>query len=125
MSAVLKDSVEVASRVGEQTPVLRNVEWIRIFDSILEKLSLSGNYFISREALDTLSGSGPTTLFDVLDWFNACPDCITVGETRPVTSQLSAYFGFDASKPNATAFFVQIDLTREGSAQGPGDGTGN
>lgn len=75
----------------------------------LDRHFLSGEFFISRAALATLTGEG-STLFDVLDWFNASPDSITVGDTRQINGQLQAFFGFDGSKPNRRAFFVEIDL---------------
>lgn len=75
----------------------------------LARHHLSGEFFISRAALATLTGEG-STLFDVLDWFNGHPDSITVGDTRQINGQLQAFFGFDGSKPNPRAFFVEIDL---------------
>ena len=84
-------------------------DWVQIEQKDLDRHFLSGEFFISRAALATLTGEG-STLFDVLDWFNASPDSITVGDTRQINSQLQAFFGFDGSKPNRRAFFVEIDL---------------
>ncbi len=85
------------------------VEWVQIEEKDLDRHFLSGEFFISRAALATLSGEG-STLFDVLDWFNGSHESITVGDTRRINEQLQAFFGFDGSKPNRRAFFVEIDL---------------
>lgn len=113
MSAVLRDVTTAVCNAGEKLEAhpSRKVEWVRISDAILDRFNLSGNYFISREALDTLSGDG-TTLFDVLDWFNGFPESFSVGDTARITSTLEVYFGYDAGKPNGACFFVQIDLIR-------------
>lgn len=84
-------------------------DWVQIQKADLDRHFLSGEFFISRAALATLSGDGPT-LYDVLDGFNGHPDSVHVGDTRRINAQLQAFFGFDADKPNARAFFVQIDL---------------
>jgi hypothetical protein len=84
-------------------------DWVQIEQKDLDRKLLSGEFFISRAALATLTGEG-STLFDVLDWFNAYPDSITVGDVRQINGQLQALFGFDGSKPNGRAFFVEIDL---------------
>jgi hypothetical protein len=83
-------------------------EWVQIDKSELDRHFLSGEFFISRRALDDLSSAG-TTMFDLLSWFNAYQDSVCVGDTRQMSSTLQAYFGFDSSKPNRLCFFVQID----------------
>jgi len=92
------------------------IEWLRIFDAILSEFSLSGDYYISRDALDTLGGEA-TTLFDVVDWFNGPMQSITVGETVTINEQLEVYFGYDSSKSSRTAFFVRIDIRRNRASE--------
>lgn len=83
--------------------------WVQIAQSELDKHCLSGEFFISPSALESLSVSG-TTLFEVLSWFNTFPKSVIVGETHPMCFGLQAYFGFNSGKPNRLCFFVQIDF---------------
>lgn len=83
--------------------------WVQIDKTLLDRHCLSGEFLISRRALETLDDQG-TTLSDVLAWFNRTPGLIARGETRRINTRFQAFFGFDSSKPNGQAFFVEIDL---------------
>lgn len=87
----------------------QRADWVQIEQKDLDRHFLSGEFFISRAALEILTAEG-STLFDILGWFNSSSDSVTVGDTKQINSQLQAFFGFDGSKPNRRAFFVEIDL---------------
>lgn len=84
-------------------------EWVQIQPKDLARHHLSGEFFISRAALATLTGEG-STLFDVLDWFNGHPDSITVGDTRQINGQLQAFSATPAASASA-AFGIRSIYT--------------
>jgi hypothetical protein len=93
--------------------------WVQIDKKDLDRHCLSGEFFISPPALAALTGQG-STLAEVLGWFNAYEGSIAVGDTRQIDSKLQAYFGFDGSKDNGRAFFVEIDVIRLDECIGAG-----
>jgi hypothetical protein len=75
----------------------------------LKQHLLSGRFLVSRAALARMAAEG-VELGSVLAWFNGPHESVTTGDTREISPSLQAYFGFDPSLPNSTAFYVQIDV---------------
>jgi hypothetical protein len=107
----------MATATDTITPQHERNNWVQIDEKDLARHCLSGEFFISPDALSQLSGDG-LTLFDLLDWFNMPRDPVTVGETREITPTLQAHFGFDGNKPNGCCFFVAIDAVGAEVANG-------
>ena len=86
-----------APREAHQTAV------VQIPEATLRKHYLSGEFFITPQALEAHD------IDEVLRWFNLPHEPVQVGETRDIGHGLKAYFGYDDSKPPRKAFFVRID----------------
>ena len=82
--------------------------WVQIGQTELDRHHLSGEFFISGDALALLESQGQAP-GDVLSWFNAYPESVTTGETRRISATLQAFFGYDGSKPGRRCFFVRIE----------------
>ncbi|OWY40400.1 hypothetical protein CEK28_03855 [Xenophilus sp. AP218F] len=85
--------------------------WVQVAESELNRYCLSGEFYISRPALDTLSDG--FSMVDLLNWFNIPTRPVITGDTRLINEQLQAHFGFDPDKPNRLCFFVEIDLIHQ------------
>ena len=85
------------------------VEWVQIPEKELDNHCLSGEFFISREALASIEAKG-LTVGALLPWFNQSRGPVRVGDRVAMSDGLQAYFGFDEDKPNRLCFFVQITL---------------
>ena len=75
---------------------------VQIPDATLRKHYLSGEFFITPQALEAHD------IDEVLRWFNGPHEPVQVGDTRDIGHGLKAYFGFDDSKPMRKALFVRI-----------------
>ncbi|MDE2129500.1 MAG: hypothetical protein KGJ74_07525 [Betaproteobacteria bacterium] len=86
-----------APREAHQTAV------VQIPEATLRKHYLSGEFFITQQALEAHD------IDEVLRWFNLPHEPVIVGDTRGIGSNgLKAFFGFDDSKPMRKALFVRI-----------------
>ncbi|MDE2254342.1 MAG: hypothetical protein KGL42_08785 [Betaproteobacteria bacterium] len=85
-----------APREAHQTAV------VQIPEATLRKHYLSGEFFITQQALEAHD------IDEVLRWFNLPHEPVTVGDVRDIGHGLKAYFGFDDSKPMRKALFVRI-----------------
>jgi hypothetical protein len=84
-------------------------DWIEVPDVQLRMHSLSGTFFVSREAAALFAREG-LPLDVVLCWFNQPRHHIQVGESLQMGHGLVAFFGFDEAEKGARAFFVEISL---------------
>ena len=75
---------------------------VQIPEATLRKHYLSGEFFITQQALEAHD------IDEVLRWFNGPHEPVQVGDTRDIGHGLKAYFGFDDSKPMRKALFVRI-----------------
>ena len=89
-------------------------DWIEIPDAMVRKHSLSGAFFVSKEADAFLHQKGlPIDL--LLCWFNKPRMAVQVGESLQMGQGLEAFFGFDEAERGARAFFVEISLRSSAS----------
>lgn len=84
-------------------------DWIEVPDVQVRMHSLSGTFFVSKQA-DALFAHEGLPLDVVLCWFNQPRQHVQVGESLQMGNGLEAFFGFDESEQGARAFFVEISL---------------
>ena len=84
-------------------------DWIEVPEVMVHMHSLSGAFFVSKEARALFEREG-LPLDVVLCWFNQPRHHVQVGESLQMGYGLEAFFGFDEAERGARAFFVEISL---------------
>ena len=82
-------------------------DWIEVPQVQVHMHSLSGAFFISKEAQALFEREG-LPLDVVLCWFNQPRHPVQVGDSLQMGHGLEAFFGFDEAERGARAFFVEI-----------------
>ena len=84
-------------------------DWTQVPEVQLHMHSLSGAFFVSKEAQALFEREG-LPLDVVLCWFNQPRHHVRVGESLQMGHGLEAFFGFDEAEGGPRAFFVEISL---------------
>ncbi len=84
-------------------------EWVEVSATTLRRHCLSGAFFISKAAEAFIESQG-LPLDVLLCWFNQPRGLVQVGDSLQMGQRLEAFFGFDGSKHDARAFYVEISL---------------